>query len=537
VSTNKPNISQIRKYLNGELDAHAMHELERQALNDPFLQDALDGYEQAGNNQQPNINELQDRLQQRITPAKKRLTLWPAMGIAASVLVFMSIGGWWLLNYRAPAHKLDGMPADKTEVVARPLVTDTSNIQMMADSAAVRQTGTPLAKPTTGMALARSKAPKTLGEAKDVSSEFKNTEAISSAPVLSSAAPQGRMSDSLMLANTYAKNEKASVRIRGTNSIATGNKPLYVVDGKVFNGELEDIKVDNIEKLSVIKDASATAIYGSRGANGVIVVTTKNGKVGKPVIDSNLMAANRLNEVVVVGYGAQQKKSITGSVTSVKPVNIEQSLAGKVAGVTITEPGKLASVSVNGNENKASTKIITGQVLDKSSGLPLPGVSIIVSGRGHGAQTDVNGKFKVEASEKDELDIKYVGFLSKRLKVKGNDSLRVSLEESSRSLSEVVIVSKGQPKKQIKEAHPVNGWNEFEKYLDDKGSLADKAGLVRLSFVVNPDKTLSDFKILKSLNADTDQEAIDIIKNGPQWVPNVNGRPETVKVKIRFKKD
>jgi TonB-dependent SusC/RagA subfamily outer membrane receptor len=519
VSANKNDISQIRKYLNGELDSHAMHELERQALDDPFLMDALEGYEQAGKKQQTNLDELQNRLQQRIAPAKNRLSLWPAMGIAASVLVFLSIGGWWLLNYRAPANKPDSLPADKTEVAARPLVNDTNKKQMPVDSTMVRQTGTPVAKPQPTATLARVKAPKAdmPDETKVTSPELNNEPGLSWAPM-------GRMNDSLALASNFGKADKQQVRIRGASSIAAGSKPLYVVDGKVFHGEFHDIKTADIESLSVIKDASATAIYGSRGANGVIVVTTKKGKAGNRIIDTNLMAANRLNEVVVIGYGTQQKRDITGSVTSLTPVAVEQSLAGRVAGVR---------VSTGDKKNKSPLKTITGQVLSQHDRSPLPGVSVVVAGTGRGTQTDANGKFKVEATEKDELDIMYVGYLSKRLKVKGNDSLKVALEDNSQSLSEVVIVSKPQFKKQIKEAHPVSGWEAFNKYLRDKGSLAEKTGMVRLSFVVNPDKTLSDFKILKGVNADANEKAIRIIKDGPSWIPNVNGMPETVKVRIK----
>jgi len=70
------------------------------------------------------------------------------------------------------------------------------------------------------------------------------------------------------------------VRIRGTNSIGGNNEPLYVVDGLVIAGGTRDINFNNVESLEVLKDAAATAIYGSRGANGVILITTKKGKQG-----------------------------------------------------------------------------------------------------------------------------------------------------------------------------------------------------------------------------------------------------------------
>ncbi len=73
-----------------------------------------------------------------------------------------------------------------------------------------------------------------------------------------------------------------SVRIRGTRSISASSDPLYVVDGVPLSaGGIETINTHDIESIDVLKDASSTAIYGSRGANGVILVTTKRGKAGK----------------------------------------------------------------------------------------------------------------------------------------------------------------------------------------------------------------------------------------------------------------
>ena len=76
--------------------------------------------------------------------------------------------------------------------------------------------------------------------------------------------------------------EVGKIQIRGTRSINASNDPLYVVDGMVIqNGGIENINPSDIESIDILKDASATAIYGSRGANGVVLVTTKSGKSGK----------------------------------------------------------------------------------------------------------------------------------------------------------------------------------------------------------------------------------------------------------------
>ena len=77
------------------------------------------------------------------------------------------------------------------------------------------------------------------------------------------------------------------IRIRGANSISGSNEPLYVVDGLVV-GDILSLNVNDIKSLEILKDASATAIYGSRGANGVALITTKGGKAGKTSIDINV---------------------------------------------------------------------------------------------------------------------------------------------------------------------------------------------------------------------------------------------------------
>src|SRR5690606_29046505 len=87
-----------------------------------------------------------------------------------------------------------------------------------------------------------------------------------------------------------------SIRIRGSNSISSGNDPLYVVDGFPMESGL-DINPNDISNIQILKDASATAIYGSRGANGVVMITTKRGEAGLSRITYNAQA------------GAQQIKS------------------------------------------------------------------------------------------------------------------------------------------------------------------------------------------------------------------------------------
>ncbi len=82
-------------------------------------------------------------------------------------------------------------------------------------------------------------------------------------------------------------NSTPVIRIRGNRSINAGNDPLIVVDGLPFAGSLNDLNSGDIKSIDVLKDASATAIYGSRGANGVILITTNRGTAGKTQVTYN----------------------------------------------------------------------------------------------------------------------------------------------------------------------------------------------------------------------------------------------------------
>lgn len=106
-------------------------------------------------------------------------------------------------------------------------------------------------------------------------------------PVLNtSSALQGRVAG-LQISNTSgAPGSEPKIHIRGSNSINSSNSPLYVIDGVALTGiSLNDININDVKSIGVLKDASSTAIYGSRGANGVILITTKNGKSGKVTVN------------------------------------------------------------------------------------------------------------------------------------------------------------------------------------------------------------------------------------------------------------
>src|SRR5690606_30619680 len=94
---------------------------------------------------------------------------------------------------------------------------------------------------------------------------------------------QGKAAGVNVTQNSGAPGKPVTVRIRGVGSI-NASDPLYVVDGIPING-IDFLNPNDIESISILKDASATAIYGARGANGVVLVTTKKAKEGSSVVN------------------------------------------------------------------------------------------------------------------------------------------------------------------------------------------------------------------------------------------------------------
>ena len=125
---------------------------------------------------------------------------------------------------------------------------------------------------------------------------------IANVPVSSAAqAIQGKMAGVSVMQTEGSPDADVKIRVRGGGSLSQDNSPLYIVDGFPVNS-ISDIAPSDIETIDVLKDASSTAIYGARGANGVIIVTTKSGKEGKVQVNFGASVGVRkvIKEVAVL---------------------------------------------------------------------------------------------------------------------------------------------------------------------------------------------------------------------------------------------
>jgi len=134
------------------------------------------------------------------------------------------------------------------------------------------------------------------------------------------------------------------IRIRGRRSFNASNDPLYVVDGIPLSSGIDDINPNDIVSMEVLKDASATAIYGSRGANGVVIISTKRGKAGATVVSvDSYYGVNQELGTIGVMNGAQFAEYKRESRRAVGQYPLGAATAADDA--KIFEPRELASIA------------------------------------------------------------------------------------------------------------------------------------------------------------------------------------------------
>ena len=104
---------------------------------------------------------------------------------------------------------------------------------------------------------------------------------------------------------SYAAEGGTSMEIRGPTSLSASNTPLVVIDGSIYFGSLSDINPADVETIDVLKDASSAAVYGSRAASGVVLITTKKGKTGKPTINASVQVGLAQPQHSVKPYDAK----------------------------------------------------------------------------------------------------------------------------------------------------------------------------------------------------------------------------------------
>lgn len=187
---------------------------------------------------------------------------------------------------------------------------------------------------------------------------------------------QGKISGVQVLNNSGQPGGETTFRIRGNSSVRTGNNPLFVVDGVPLDGRsarpgtnsgglgttpgtnpLNWLNPNDIASIDVLKDASATAIYGSRGANGVVIITTKKGRSGAPTIDANVSVGTSsiLNRVDVLNGDEYRAALADYGIASTGTEDVDA--LGEILQTAITQNYTL---SIGGGNDQGTYRISAG---------------------------------------------------------------------------------------------------------------------------------------------------------------------------------
>jgi len=504
-SHRKPEVSAelIRQYLAGELDDKAMHALERQALDDPFLADALEGFDQHPPDQQVHLDDLQARLTARVAESRqtKVVPMYYRWAAAAAILLLVTSGAWWIWNQQLPKER----PIVKVE-------------EQHADSAAAATPYTNTMDSSHAADEVADKAPAKEAETANALEDKAPAPAIAAAPAAREALPAVEpvkpVSDQRKAA---AKRVAVAPQIASTEAIAANNA------------------ASSAPAASDAKQLPApdnTIMYA---------------KPGPPL--GQLRIAKGEEKVA-----ATQKKEINTVVPDSTHGNITNVLLGKASGVVVTNEQPKEKIMIRGMASPSvrNSRLLTGKVTDQASGNGLPGVAVSVPGRlQQGTVTNAQGEFvlRVDTGRAVDLALSYIGFDNKQLRVSPNDNnLNIALAENNKSLSETVVVGKGvlagsennSEAPAYRRPEPDNGWKAYQQYLKNNTVYPDTerekkiSGNVRVSFKVMGNGTLQDFKIIKSMGAAFDEEAIRVIKAGPSWIPASDFQPVRIRIKVPF---
>lgn len=504
-SHRKPEVSAalIRQYLAGELDDKAMHALERQALDDPFLAEALEGFDQHSPDQQIHLDDLQARLAARIAESRqtKVVPMYYRWAAAAAILLLVTSGAWWIWNQQLPKErpivKVEEQHADST-AAATPYANtmDSSHAaDQVADKASAKEAETAAAQ------LDKVPAP-----------------AIVAAPAAQETVPAvAPVKPALTQRKAAAKGITPAPQIASTEAIAANNA------------------ANSAPAASDAKQLPApdnTIMYA---------------KPAPPLSQLRIAKGEEVTADV-------QKKNLNTGVPDTTTGNLTNVLQGKASGVVVTKRQPKEKIMIRGMASPSVTnsRFLIGKVSDQTSGNALPGVTVAVPGRPHLATvTNAQGEFalQVDTGRAVDLSLSYIGFDNKQLRVSPNDNnLNIVLAENNKSLAETVVVGKGvmtgrDPDSEApayRRPEPAKGWKEYQEYLKKNTIYPDTerekntSGNVRVSFKVMPDGSLQDFKIIKSMGAAFDEEAIRVIKAGPSWTPASDYQPARIKLKVPF---
>jgi hypothetical protein len=314
VSVRKTDKAKIDKYLKGKLDSRAMYDVERDAQNDPFLMDALDGFEAAGADQDINMADLKNRLAERVAEKKDRsILLWRVLPLAACLLLMLGIGYLFLDQHKSkPQYANNAHQAKPAQIQPN-------------SSPAIKKADTLLAMQPINKTGSRSPSlSRHIRKHADV-----NTEPSIDTSKLIAAVEPAKKSDPVVGSEFVDKEKVQDVPVKNTEQL---------LQGKVAG-------------LNIQNNKTQPATYGRADGRSVAAAPQK--------LPDSLATDRRLAEVVIRGYVKRTREETTGSsyIITGKDQNkaAERIPIGKIPGklLPINPPAPKSKVEAKCNENAA----------------------------------------------------------------------------------------------------------------------------------------------------------------------------------------
>lgn len=468
---------QIRRYLAGELDDKAMHILERQALEDPFLAEALDGFTGYAADQTVNLDNLDRRLEKRVAGAKERkMFVYYRWAAAAAVLIVAGVGVMKL--WQAPVKQEIADVKVLHDSVPAGGITDENGQSLAARADQQHPTAIPELKlKKEAVPEERRSAPEIVETSPAARGVYNQSDSVTGAmdiaaskaaaePIIAASkpAPVPAASQPALVSSIPAEPKRAQ------GAVAVAEKAVVPVSADMAS-EQEVTADDKKGFASVYSPSKALTIRG----RGVKVIQ------------------NQSNVALFPG----RVRMLQGKVTD---ANNDSGLA-------------YASVAVAGTNKGALT--------DKDGYFAIA------------VDSTANVQLNVAAlgwASKNVL----VNNNENNLRIALPEN-KQSLNE------EVVVTTYGtkKAKKAVYQApQPGEGLDRYKEYLAKNvrypASAGGVKGFVRVAFTVKADGTLEDFKILRKLQPDCDAEAIRVVKEGPAWIPASDGRATRAQVDVPF---
>jgi TonB family protein len=471
----------VEQYLFGKSTEASRHRIERQLLDDKFSSEAIEGLsKQTGAKQMhANMGDLKARLQQRIAQQKQKRggVVMPfgmqPYAIAASVALVLVC---------AIAVLFSTKYFEKTQAT-EPLAQKVEALPPAEAAPSVARNQVESATPSQELATSPANAAEAASEADANTLEEKKT----------------------VQPTSKSKEEGYTGAIADNNPVASSPKIVASESAKPVTS------VDDT-KAALDKTVLADATKPMPAAKSDI-----------PVMMEEKMAAvpqESIAETEARRESFKAKKELRSS-----------SLASEANASPVAKtPG-------------TGTKIVKGRVIDAEDGLAIPGTVVTVKGTNISAYTDQNGEYALSVPEDGELSFNFIGYVTYRVPVEQQSVINARLSPDVKSLSEVVVIGADNKDTNTastyRPAQPEKGMPEFMKTIEQRLEASpnadyNSAGVIKLSFTVQPDGSLTNVKVLKSLCPECDQAAVQALTEADRWKPaQENGKPVSQKMKIR----